>query len=68
MAHEVTGHSEIGVVRSFDEFLASLREDPLLDLLRDGLVVIDAEKRVRFINRHAQELLRIDESEAGGKI
>ncbi len=54
-------------IEDLDSFLEKVRSDPLLNLLRDGIVVIDAEKRVRLMNRAAEELLRIRESEALGQ-
>ena len=54
-------------VESLEGFLEKLRSDPLLDILRDGIVVMDDRKKVRFMNRHAQELLKISESDAEGE-
>ena len=54
-------------VESLEGFLEKVRRDPLLDVLGDGIVIIDREKRVRFMNRFAQELLKITESEAIGQ-
>jgi len=54
-------------VESLETFLKKVRSDPLWDILRDGIVIIDTMKRVRLINRFAQELLKIPESEAIGQ-
>jgi len=56
-----------GPIESLDSFLEKVRSDPLLHLLRDGIVVIDAEKRVRLMNRAAEDLLKIRESDAQGQ-
>jgi len=57
---------EPGPIESLDAFLDKLRDDPLLDILSDGIVVIDAAKKVQFMNRFSQELLKIPESDGLG--
>lgn len=54
-------------IGSFEVFLDKVRSDPLLNLIRDGIVIIDADKRVRLMNHAAEDLLRISESEAAGR-
>ncbi len=54
-------------IEDLHPFLEKVRSDPLLNLLREGIVVIHAKKRVRLMNRAAEELLRIRESETLGQ-
>ena len=57
----------LGTVDSLDVFLEQMRSDPLGNMIQDGIVVIDMDRNVRLMNRCAQELLGISESEAIGQ-
>ncbi len=57
----------LGTVDSLDVFLEQLRADPLINIIQDGIVVIDRDKNVRLMNQCAQDLLRMPEEEAVGK-
>jgi two-component system response regulator HydG len=57
----------LGTVDSLEIFLEQMRSDPLVSMIQDGIVVIDMDRNVRLMNRCAEELLRISESEAIGR-
>ena len=52
---------------SLEAFLDELGSKPLLDLLQDGIVIIDARNKVRMINSKAREILQVSEQEAVGQ-
>jgi len=64
---DVLCQQALETVDSLDLFLERLRSDPLVNIIQDGIVVIDNERRVRLMNRCAQELLKISESRALGQ-
>ena len=54
-------------IDSLETFLDELGSNPLLDLLQDGIVIIDARNKVRMINSKAREILQVSEQEAVGQ-